>query len=48
MVWFGHEQIRNGLYITPGFKTYLSTAHTGDDLDRTFAIIRKILSKRSF
>jgi glutamate-1-semialdehyde 2,1-aminomutase len=43
MVWFGHEQIRNGLYITPGFKTYLSTAHTEDDLDRTFAIMRKIL-----
>jgi glutamate-1-semialdehyde 2,1-aminomutase len=43
MVWFGHEQIRNGLYITPGFKTYISTAHTQEDLDRTFATMRKIL-----
>ena len=45
MVWFGHEQIRNGIYITPGFKTYLSTAHTEDDLARTFAAMEKILEK---
>lgn len=43
MLWFGHEQIRNGIYITPGFKTYLSTAHTDDDLGRTFDLCERIL-----
>jgi glutamate-1-semialdehyde aminotransferase len=44
MVSFGHEQIRNGIYITPGFKTYISAVHTKDDLDRTFETMKKILA----
>ena len=41
---FGVEMIRRGVFVSPGGKLYLSTAHTAADIDRTLEVAADVLS----
>ena len=40
---FGIEMIRQGIFVSPGGKLYLSQAHTTEDIDRTIEVARDAL-----
>ena len=40
----GVEMIRRGVFVRPGGKLYLSTAHTAADIDRTLEVAAAVLS----